>query len=84
MANHRPRRKRFARTTDGVCPNCGKETVVWRGGVHKWRCAACVASFVGIGFRPTDARTRRERIGRLDRPVLAMPDTPTTHPEETR
>ncbi|MEU4810024.1 hypothetical protein AB0H20_12575 [Nocardia fluminea] len=63
--------------TDRTCPDCGRYTTVWRGSMHKWRCAACVETVVGMAYHPADTRTRRERTGRPAVPVLDMPNPHT-------
>ncbi|MGW5438590.1 hypothetical protein [Nocardia asteroides] len=55
--------ERAAQHSDHRCPDCGTPTTTYRGSIHKWRCAACVADVVGLAFRPADAQPRRNRVG---------------------
>lgn len=80
-------RGRAARRTIRECPDCGRETAVYRGDVHKYRCTRCIADVIGMTYRPSDPRPRRERVGGQPtgsdyrgRPVLDMP----TRQKETR
>ena len=31
-----------------VCPDCAGPSRIWRGDVHRWRCAACCEALVGL------------------------------------